>query len=1048
MKNYAIDLARNVLRRKREDGGTDDGTVYDAMGNVVAPAISYDQPEEKKKELVDRAQEIAQPIERVYDPMGNVAVPAAPAPEGAKEGAYDNAMKKIGAAGEAVGAPIAKGLQTTADDYRKNLAHHTQFASELQAQANKDASGERGWQGRVLAPLQSANAMMATGFAPVSAAFQTLNHGATYLTGNPEFGNRLEFAAGFLDPSHIGQAKNAFMQIGKAAEEVAPYSAMFIPASATDPAAIAAKQMRAEGKTAEEIHKETGIWHGPESSFPSYELEPSRDDPSKMQRVGYMPEKPEPRAFKEISDEGLKLNRDTSNDRILNPRTGEAIESYSLEHPELLPHLPELNDLHVDIKVHPDFHPQGRFKEWEETYDGSGKWAPVLEVRASSPEEARIIAAHELQHFVSSKMGLETGNSEKNINLVRFHEQITSEAKQAAAQAKSEIGAYVDPKIQDYAEHYGVDANSANGRMTLDDLRKGLENEWWANLRQTDPEKADQILRANYINQHVKTPYELYQHMYGEAMARAVEERLNLSRAERGLTPIKYNYHEYGRAGQPDVLHPIPEKYLFSDENLADSFSKRMESGDFYRAGEAQSSRQPTVPAEVKAPQGNLNFQASELAGQLKGPEKQTVQSFLDQIKRKEGFTADSVAEIADKFPDKNAVVTKAEFESAVSQSKYNKEDLKTQREIGDVNEHIMDEAHDAVMMDIDTIYGDVMDIYGIKYNPQNLQLIRDWETGEVRFSDLPAEVQEAINKNTPKGTSPDQHFDGVVQEIASERIQQTYDEMILLDENYDPSRMVEGYKHQNIQRLLEDPAGTGDYFEFAVTHPDQKVPYKHYGEFKGENGNPVSHVRGSFLPEGGKMIAKGNPPQAPNDFSIPRASSLAEAFPEGKYYNAKPNSMLIEEIQADIQKVQGKEQTGVTRHSHGVAFKAAIQHALEGGASTVYMPTSGPIAAVRHKDPKQFKSIYDEQIVKEGINPLKEIPGVSVKKVADGAYWEIDFNQEAAQHILKGKGQRTPGFKTGGVVQRAMDISRFGTDAVQSAVNKARQHRRRPENS
>ena len=98
--------------------------------------------------------------------------------------------------------------------------------------------------------------------------------------------------------------------------------------------------------------------------------------------------------------------------------------------------------------------------------------------------------------------------------------------------------------------------------MTLDDLRKGLENEWWANLRQTDPEKADQILRANYINQHVKTPYELYQHMYGEAMARAVEERLNLSRAERGLTPIKYNYHEYGRAGQPDVLHPIPEKYL------------------------------------------------------------------------------------------------------------------------------------------------------------------------------------------------------------------------------------------------------------------------------------------------------------------------------------------------------------------------------------------------------------------------------------------------------------------------------------------------------
>ena len=582
MKNYAVDLARNVLRRKRESGGADDGVVYDANGMVAMPAISYVDPEEeKKKQLVERAQEVAAAREEpVYDVMGAVAVPPQ-APAGAEMNAYDRAMSKIGEAGAAVGSPIVKGLTIAGEDYRKNLAHHTESAAALQSQANKDAAGERGWQGRLLAPLQSANAMMSTAFAPVSAAATTVGHGAEWLTGNKGFGERAEFLAGLADPSHIGMAKAGMMKAAKFAEDVAPYSAMFVPVAKADPALAAAKQMRTEGKTAEEIHGATGIHFGPESYFSSYELEPSSVNPGRMERVGYMPDHPEPRPFKEISDENLVLNRDNANDKIVNPKTGESVEAYTFEHPELAKQFPELANLHTNIKIHPDFHPTGSYGSLEEVEPG--KWAPTIKVRASSPEEARIIVAHELQHFVADKGGLEQGNSMKNPQLQDFHAQVFAEAQQTTAQAEREINAAIEPVLRDYAEFYNIDPNSANGRLTLDSVRQQLENEWWKNLQQNDPKRAEEIARSNYIENNVKTPYEMYQHMYGEALARATEERINMLRAERGQAPVKFNYHEYGKKGEADKLRQIPEEYLFSDQQLIDFAIAQDEKGGYYR---------------------------------------------------------------------------------------------------------------------------------------------------------------------------------------------------------------------------------------------------------------------------------------------------------------------------------------------------------------------------------------------------------------------------------------------------------------------------------
>jgi hypothetical protein len=109
-------------------------------------------------------------------------------------------------------------------------------------------------------------------------------------------------------------------------------------------------------------------------------------------------------------------------------------------------------------------------------------------------------------------------------------------------------------------------------------------------------------------------------------------------------------------------------------------------------------------------------------------------------------------------------------------------------------------------------------------------------------------------------------------------------------------------------------------------------------------------------------------------------------------------------------------ETSGPLHQAHGTVFKAAVQHALNQGADTVYYPTSKIIGDVRKADPSDYASIYDQQIVKEGLKPLLKIPGVTARKVGD-SYHEIDFTPEAKEFILKGEGQLAPGYAEGGLV-------------------------------
>jgi hypothetical protein len=138
--------------------------------------------------------------------------------------------------------------------------------------------------------------------------------------------------------------------------------------------------------------------------------------------------------------------------------------------------------------------------------------------------------------------------------------------------------------------------------------------------------------------------------------------------------------------------------------------------------------------------------------------------------------------------------------------------------------------------------------------------------------------------------------------------------------------------------------------------------------------------------------------------------------------HELKPNSFVIEELQSDAQK--GVKQEGPLHQAHATAFKAAVQHALEQGHNTVYLPSADAIAHIRPgKEAANFAPIYDQEVVNFGLAPLSKMKGVDVVPIMSPeagrgvAYHELNFSPEAIEELLSGKGQSFPGFAVGGAV-------------------------------
>jgi hypothetical protein len=445
----------------------------------------------------------------------------------------------------------------------------------------------------------------------------------------------------------------------------------------------------------------------------------------------------------------------------------------------------------------------------------------------------------------------------------------------------------------------------------------------------------------------------------------------------------------------------------------------------------------PTM--SVVKPQGNLNLTPVLSKEILRGPDVQPVESFLSQAKSTPGVTKDAFTEIASLYDDliPGSKISKADFEARIPPSRYSKVDLGGDAaRADDPVEEAMEQAYDIVNQNSDVVYDSVLYRLGVRDVPEGqhsnyLDALHRYHTASIGPEELPDQLRRALER------------DGMIEdpELYYNLVGEEFDQAVRA-EAQDMAGHIDvvpqtrsGYRNEGYQRLLpsnvRDALDEENYFEFGVTHPDRAgLLYKHYTGYESDKDGLVGHVRGTRIPAMRKdAVAYG--PGIGKDREV---------------IQLKPNSVIIEEIQSDVQKASASySQTGDLRQVHGTLFKAAIQDAIHQGASTVYYPTANTIASVRGGNPKRFASIYDQQIMREGLKPLSKIPGVEINpietmvRIGDRppesviAYYEINFTPEAKKYIMSGPGQGAPGYAAGGLVAYDPDeISRIAEEAVQ----------------
>jgi hypothetical protein len=405
-------------------------------------------------------------------------------------------------------------------------------------------------------------------------------------------------------------------------------------------------------------------------------------------------------------------------------------------------------------------------------------------------------------------------------------------------------------------------------------------------------------------------------------------------------------------------------------------------------------------------PLGNLNIQPSITAEAFKGPDRQPLSNFLQQVKSMPGVTQEGLKTglMAFENMDPSRQMTKAEFARELLPSSYDIVDLANS---SNRNEHDLEYLDDH--LDDDDVIDQFKETHDI---PENLY---DDISADSQYEDLSGKLQRYLAK---KGIRNEEEFNTAIAAVRREIVEAQYE--TYLAENY-PGEDITGdpYQYRTTQRLALDSEGD-EYSEFGVTHPDQSGRYTHYPQAP---EGVIGHVRGTYNPDG-----------------------LEVKTTDADIFTTKSNSYVIEEIQSDAQK--NSQQVAHLHQVHGVLFKAAIQKALELGADTVYLPTAKVIASerpsvegwearpddrgltmqvpIRKDTTSKFKPIYDQAIVKEGLKPLLKIPGVTSKLVSDGDYHEISFTPEAKEYILNGPGQTIPGYKKGGRVHQFPSVDQM----------------------
>lgn len=425
---------------------------------------------------------------------------------------------------------------------------------------------------------------------------------------------------------------------------------------------------------------------------------------------------------------------------------------------------------------------------------------------------------------------------------------------------------------------------------------------------------------------------------------------------------------------------------------------------DVARPGTKTMKRAASFPVNYGRPEGNLNLRPNIDPVTLKGADVQDVESLINQLKGKPGVTKQGLERVASEFfPGEK--ISLARFGERLPRSEYSLTDLASA--VDDPYEHLWDEAAHMVNQDRGEVFGRVADEVGLNWHDG--RFIQDiYDNGYDPLDPEHVNIAEFLTARNPGTENLDELIGDMYREQYDNAVDMTMEQ---LRDYMEPGDFDTGYQYQDYQRLVPDIYKTDQgYFEVGLTHPEMTDKYRHYPNAE----NLAGHIRGTFMGSNPRNLLSGLRPLRSYDAPVTIEEFLGGRGSRDFNFTPKPNSVVIEELQSDAAKNLGD--TGALHQIHGTLFKGAIQHALEQGAGAVYLPTSKAIGIARYTDPSVYAPIYDKEVIKYGLNPLREIPGVEVNPIED-MYHEIVISPEARERILKGAGQKAPGYAEGGLV-------------------------------
>jgi len=364
-------------------------------------------------------------------------------------------------------------------------------------------------------------------------------------------------------------------------------------------AQAAAEELSRRGVSAEDIFYQTGWFQGVDGQW-RYEIDDSKSQflhPTRSNRAD---------EFEKMLDD---LNKKSDDDLLIEdrldwelggknpedytPRSADEIRKAKAEHLESL--LRDVSGSKYPLKsilinkdVYEGYPDIGDIRTRIGNLDQKGaSYSPSTDPSKESisignkADNMRSVTIHETQHAIQEREGFSRGGNpdEFYISNLGDYAKAANLGIEAEVRAMVEDGMSFDEIIK---ETEGI-KRFENLYPIFDNIKKRPVSEYSAEQAHSDYKSAMARVKENY-----KDPYEQYQRLYGEAEARLVQERMNMTEAERkAYPPMKHledmlkdegiNMDELVVRGESGVMASTPRAKAAQEElkrRGVDTFSK------------------------------------------------------------------------------------------------------------------------------------------------------------------------------------------------------------------------------------------------------------------------------------------------------------------------------------------------------------------------------------------------------------------------------------------------------------------------------------------